>query len=233
MYIELFKKNIIKTLILSIIMILFISLVFTIEFESINDELYSNYLELPTYLKFLLFSVIPLFDNFNYLLEYILFYLIIIIAIYTIILAKNKVENYLLPIKPNNVKIYQFIALFSHILILLLVCFITILVCNIIKYNTFNLSIISSFIILFLLSINTFFLVRYNKNRLVKILLYILLVYSVSLFIINMFVDNNILFYLSIINLLYQPVDNLYSIICPIIITILIALLTYIGTVRK
>ena len=75
MYKRLFFKNIILTSILSIILIIFISLTISLNYNTQVDETaYTHYLNLPFYFKLIFITFIPIFSDYNYLYQFIMLY---------------------------------------------------------------------------------------------------------------------------------------------------------------
>ena len=119
-----FKKNFIKTIILSFLMILFSVLIITLNFNN-NNISYNDYLNLPFYFKLIFLIFIPIFNEYNYLFSFIMFYFLIIIIIYSIYLARVKYYNIISPENIYKTEIKALLSRYLHIVILIFSTFLS------------------------------------------------------------------------------------------------------------
>lgn len=226
MYKRLFFKNIILTSILSIILIIFISLTISLNYNTQVDETaYTHYLNLPFYFKLIFITFIPIFSDYNYLYQFIMLYFLLIISIYTIYLAKRKKEsNILLPISKVKQTSYLFLANYLPLLVVILISFLTLLITSICCYKQFYITNIIGLINTILYSFILFISFYQNdkESKLFKWFKLIILIYSIILFILNINFSN--LYYFSPFNILIEANNSFLAIILFIILSILFSI---------
>ena len=152
-------------------------------------------------------------------------YLSIILIIYTIYLAlkKNKI-NILLPITKNKQKTNTLLTSYSHILILINISYLTILINTLICYKNLSLIILNSYLLTILLTLTIFLIFNNERKKYYKYLIITVFIYLLITLILNIFITSSIVYYLSPINIIIDPNDNLLSLISPIIISTILIL---------
>ncbi len=225
MYRLLFNKNIIKTLLLCVLMIIFSSLIISLNYNNgVSNQAYQAYLDLPFYFKLLFIIFIPIFNDFSYLFNYIILYFTPIIIIYAIYLAKTKINTkLLLPIAKNKQLIYNYLALYLHVFILITITFLCTTICSVICYKTFYLSNVISYLLFIILTLTIFNIYYFNVNKYSKILIFFSISYLIIMFVLNIILNNQ-LYYFSPINILLESSNNFLVIICPLLISIILNL---------
>lgn len=223
MYRLLFNKNIIKTLLLCVLMVIFSSLIISLNYQNgVSNQAYQAYLDLPFYFKLLFIIFIPIFNDFSYLFNFIILYFTPLIIIYTIYLAKTKLNTkLLLPIAKNKQLIYNYLALYLHVLILITITFLSIIICSVICYKTFYLSNVISYLLFIILTLTIFNIYYFNLNKYSKILILFTIAYLIVIFILNLILSNQ-LYYFSPINIVLESSNNFLTLICPLLISIII-----------
>ncbi len=223
-----FKKNLIKTIILSFLMILFSVLIITLNFNN-NNISYNDYLNLPFYFKLIFLIFIPIFNEYNYLFSFIMFYFLIIIIIYSIYLARVKYYNIISPENIYKTEIKALLSRYLHIAILIFSTFFSLIITSSICYKTFFINNIIEFINCLILSFSIFNIFNYKLNNKFKYINYLLLFYIIILFILNIFINNDIIYYFSPINILLQTNNNFFSLIIILVSGLIINLNIYLN----
>ena len=223
-----FKKNFIKTIILSFLMILFSVLIITLNFNN-NNISYNDYLNLPFYFKLIFLIFIPIFNEYNYLFSFIMFYFLIIIIIYSIYLARVKYYNIISPENIYKTEIKALLSRYLHIAILIFSTFLSLIITSSICYKTFFINNIIEFINCLILSFSIFNIFNYKLNNKFKYINYLLLFYIIILFILNIFINNDIIYYFSPINILLQTNNNFFSLIIILVSGLIINLNIYLN----
>ena len=230
MYKSLFKQNLWATIFLSIFCLLFSILVITLNYQ--NDQImsaYDSYLALPFYFQIFFISFIPIFSDFNYLYQFIMLYFTPLVIIYTLYLARQKNTcQLLLPISPKKQTIYYILCRYLHSLIIILITYLAIIITSTICYQTFYWRTIIGFINLFGITLALFIFFK-DKNHLTNWLILLLFIsYVILTFILNIFITNSLLFYLSPLNVLLNTTDNFFSLLSPLLWATLLVITKYI-----
>lgn len=217
MYKNKFLRELPKALLLSLGFILFSILIITLNFKNGAEAAYASYLELPFYFKLIFNTFVPIFNDFNYLYEFIMIYFIPVIIIYTIYLARHKVRlNILLPISKMKSQILEIAFSFLPTIILISITILTILITSLACYKAFYLEIVVSYFVLLIMSFSIFLLVYLKKNKYNYLIFTLSLIYLVLMFCLNINFKN--LYYFSPLNIMLETRPNFLSLLSPLIL---------------
>ena len=221
---KLLQNNLFKTIVLSLFLVIFITIVFTLNANlKVSDEAIGAFNSLPILLKLIFMIMLPVFGEFKYLYQFIMIYIIPISLIYSFYLgytinSNNQIEE-TLPMARDKKSFYYLLAPYIHILAILLILLLTTITVTSIMYKHFYFEVINGFINLLFWNTAIYLLASIFRNLKNKFKLIIMLgmgAYLILAFILTSLVNVSWFYYLSPLNILLQPTNNFLIYLIPL-----------------